>query len=188
MFIDKLLSIVLGISFLLMLACSESPSENETNTISVTRSLQQDPAFWDYAASSNMLQVELGRLAAKQGSAVKVKTLGQQAADFHSSALMNLKEVMAKEERIHLPDSLAGADKGLVKEFALLQGEAFDARYRSFVISSHRTQLDRYEEALSRADDQKTRDWLMDMRAHMRKTLDTLVQPDSVATPTPTPL
>ncbi|MCJ8165515.1 DUF4142 domain-containing protein [Pontibacter sp. E15-1] len=183
MFFDKLLSLAFGVLFLLMLACSGSPSENEADTISVTRSLQRDPAFWDYAASSNMLQAEIGRLATEKAASPKIKALGQQAADFHSQALVSLRKLVAGESNLQLPDSLGGADKGLVQEFMLLEGNEFDVRYRNFIISSHRTQLDRYEEAIGRADDQETRDWLMHMRAHMRKALDTLAQPDSVAMP-----
>lgn len=183
MFIDKLLTTLFGVLFLLMLACDGPSSNPEADTITVNRSIMYDPAFWDYAASSNMLQVEVGRLAAEKGSTEKVRALGQKAVDFHGNALERMQQIMADKEDIQLPDSLGGADRGLVQEFMLLEGEAFDTRYRDFVTSTHRTQLDRYEEALRRAENQKVRDWLMDMRAHMREELDELTHPDSVAAP-----
>ncbi|GAB3531005.1 hypothetical protein GCM10027443_12580 [Pontibacter brevis] len=183
MFIDKLLTILFGALFLLMLACDGSSSTSEENTITVSRSIQHDPAFWDYAASSNMLQVEISRLAIEKGTTEKTRALGQRAISFHSNSLERIKQLMADKDDIQLPDSLGGADRSLVQEFRLLEGEEFDTRYRDFITSTHRTQLDRYEEALRRADNQKIRDWLMDMRAHMREELDELTHPDSVAAP-----
>lgn len=183
MFTNKLLSTLLSASFVLVMACEGPSSNTESDIITVHRSLQYDPAFWDYAASSNMLQIEISRLAVEKGSTEKIRALGRRAVDFHSNALTRMQQLMAKNEDIQLPDSLGSADRGLVQEFRLLEGEEFDTRYRDFITSVHRTQLDRYEEALRRADNQKIRDWLMDMRAHMRAELDELTLPDSVAAP-----
>ncbi|MFD3001411.1 DUF4142 domain-containing protein [Pontibacter toksunensis] len=183
MFYDKLLTNLFGALFLLMLACDGPSSNPEAKTITVNRSIMYDPAFWDYAASSNMLQAEISRLAIEKGSTENIRAFGQRAADFHGGALKRMQRLMDGNDGVQLPDSLGSADRGLVQEFQLLEGEAFDTRYRDFIASSHRTQLDRYEEALRRADDQKVRDLLMDMRAHMREELDKLAQPDSAAMP-----
>ncbi|GAA4434285.1 hypothetical protein GCM10023188_25060 [Pontibacter saemangeumensis] len=180
MFADKPRHIAVALLFLLLQACSGSSSEGETTTIAVTQNLQDDPAFWDYAASSNLLQTEISQLAMKKGTDENVKRLGRQSAEFHRKALERLKVLVAKHAWIQLPDSLGDADKGLVQEFMLLEGEEFDARYRSFIISTHLAQLDRYEEALSKADNQATRDWLMGMRTHLKKEIDLLAHPDSV--------
>ncbi|RDV15561.1 DUF4142 domain-containing protein [Pontibacter diazotrophicus] len=176
----KLSTILFGALFPLMMACDRPSSNPEADTITVNRSIMYDPAFWDYAASSNMLQVEISRLAVEKGTTEKTRALGQRAVDFHGNALERMKKLMADKEKIQLPDSLGGADRGLVQEFQLLEGEEFDTRYRDFIASSHRTQIDRYEEALLRAENQKIRDLLMDMRAHMRDELDRLAVPDSV--------
>jgi putative membrane protein len=75
MFIPKLLSSACGAVFLLLLACSGPSAETETEApqIIVIRTLQDDPAFWDYAASSSMLQVGAGKLAMEKGSTAQVK-------------------------------------------------------------------------------------------------------------------
>lgn len=183
MLFDKLLSYTLGILFLLMLACSGPDTSDDARVITVQRELRHDPAFWDYAASSNMLQVEMGKLAQTKGTAAKTQALGQQAANYHGKALQRLKEMMAEEKQVRVPDSLGGADQGLVKEMMALEGSAFDTRYREFVIRTHTSQLDRYEEALRLTDDQATREWLTDMRLHLREQLNMLANPDSIAAP-----
>lgn len=167
--------------FLLLLQACDGPSAgDETNAIIVTQNIQQDPAFWDYAASSNMLQTEISLLAVEKGASENVKSLGSKSASVHRDALERLRKLTAKHDQIKLPDSLAEADRSLVQEFMLLEGEEFDTRYRNFIVSTHLAQLDRYEEALSKADDQETRDWLMFMRAHLRQELSLASQPDSV--------
>ncbi|MDX5436740.1 MAG: hypothetical protein LPK03_06065, partial [Pontibacter sp.] len=65
------------------------------------------------------------------------------------------------------------------QEFKLLEGAELDARYRDFIISTHKAQLTRYEEALAKAQDQRTRNWILDMHAHLRKEISELVELDS---------
>jgi predicted outer membrane protein len=176
MFLNKILSLPFGALFLVMLACDGPSSETNAKVPAVTRTLQNDPAFWDYAASSNMLQTEISRLATKKASTDTLRTFGQESVRFYEDALQQLKELAAEQGQIPLPDSLGAADKGLVKEFSLLEGEEFDTRYREFIISTHNAQLSRYEEALQNADDQNTRDWLLNMKTHTRQELQQLLQ------------
>jgi predicted outer membrane protein len=177
MFFDKMLSFTLGALFLLMLACDGPSSQTDAKTPAITSTLQNNPAFWDYAASSNMLQAEISRLAIEKSSTDTLRTLAHKSVGFYEKALQQLKELAAEQGQISLPDSLGAADKGLVKEFSLLEGQEFDTRYREFIISTHNAQLSRYEEALQKADDQPTRDWLLNMKTHTRQELEQLLQP-----------
>lgn len=182
MFIDKAVSLIFGIIFLFVLSCdgpsAESVAENAA-VVEKNKPLQNDPVFWDYAASSNMLQTEVGELAAEKGGTDSIKALGEKTVSFHSKAMQQLRSLVSKYENIHLPDSLGSADKDLVQEFKLLEGEAFNTRYRDFIVNSHRMQLELYQEALSRAEDKKTRDWLRAMLMHLRKELETVASADS---------
>ncbi|MFD1188029.1 DUF4142 domain-containing protein [Pontibacter rugosus] len=181
MFLDKVISVTLGAIFLLMLACEDPAAErSEAVAETHTRTLLDDPVFWDYAASSNLLQVQMAELAAKQGSTEHIRNLAREAADYHKQTLQQLKALVKKQEHIKLPIGLEGADKTLVQDFTLLEGEEFDLRYREFVLSTHNAQLNRYEEALTKADDQLTRDWIMDLRSHLRSKINLITQPDSV--------
>ncbi len=174
MFIDKLLGLITGLLFLLVLSC-DGPSNDSTNktiTIQTKRTLKADPAFWDYAASSNMLQTEIGQLVIEQGEPQALQAVAQKAVNFHSEALQELKVIAAQYNGIIIPDNLIGADNDLVKEFSLMKGEELANRYKAFVNSTHQSQLTRYEEALKIADDQQTKDWLIKMIAHLHEELD----------------
>lgn len=182
MLTDKLISFILGVIFLLVLACEGPAAEKDTaDTVpeTRTRTLLHEPAFWDYAASSNMLQVALGKLAEQKASSATLRGMAKDAVTYHAGALRQLQQLVSKQDNILLPDSLAGADQGLVQEMKLLEGEEFDLRYQEFIISTHNAQLDRYEEALVKADDQKIRDWIMDMRSHLRQEINAFSKLDS---------
>lgn len=182
MLTDKLISFILGVIFLLVLACEGPAAEKDTADAvpeTRTRTLLHEPAFWDYAASSNMLQVALGKLAEQKASSAKLRGMAKDAVTYHAGALRQLQQLVSKQDNILLPDSLAGADQGLVQEMKLLEGEEFDLRYQEFIISTHNAQLDRYEEALVKADDQKIRDWIMDMRSHLRQEINAFSKLDS---------
>lgn len=167
---------------MLVLACEGPAEDKEEDSPPVTQqrmhSLLHDPTFWDYAASSNLLQVELGQLAAEQAATDKVRQLGRQAAEVHGEALAQLRMLNPGGTMV-LPDSLGGADRGLVQEMRLLDVQEFDLRYREFILSTHNAQLDRYEEALAKTDDEKLRKWIEEMRLHLRQELNKLATTDS---------
>ncbi|MCX2741292.1 DUF4142 domain-containing protein [Pontibacter anaerobius] len=183
MFIDKVITLALGAMFLLALSC-EGPTAEEatTNNAPQKRTLQQEPTFWDYAASSNMLQVAIATVAAEKGTTEHIRNIASEAVAFHVKALEDLKALAERYDNIQLPDSLGAADLGLVLEFKLLEGEELDTHFREFVLSTHNAQLDTYEEAFLKADDTPTRDWLMDMRAHLRQEITAIAEADSVET------
>lgn len=180
MFIDKVITLTLGAVFLLLLACEGPASERrEKRKEAAIRTLLQEPAFWDYAASNNMLQVEIGKVVAEKGSTERIKSMAQEAVNYHSKALKDLQRLVRRHKSIQLPDTLAAADQGLVQEFRLLEGAELNARYRDFIISTHKAQLTSYEEALAKAQDQRTRNWILDMHAHLRKEISELAELDS---------
>ncbi|WP_299759047.1 DUF4142 domain-containing protein [uncultured Pontibacter sp.] len=179
MLLDKLLTFALATLFLIALSCEGPASETENQKdVPQKRTLQHEPAFWDYAASSNMLQVEIGKVAAEKGTSSQIRTFAAEAVNFHNKALEDLKVLAQQHNNIQLPDSLGAADLGLVLEFKMLEGEELDMHFREFVISTHNAQLKRYEEALLKAENPKTRIWLMDMRTHLQEEINSIAQAD----------
>ena len=180
MFIDKLLSLAIGLLFLLVLSCDGPAADSEKKAPIEQRTLSQDPVFWDYAASSNMLQAEIGQLAIERGEPATIKKIAEKAVSFHSTALTKLKTLASQQSGVHLPDSLTGADSQLVRDFEQLEGEEFNDRYRAFIVSTHRLQLERYQEALLKTEDIKTREWLTDMLLHLREEIQQFERVDSL--------
>lgn len=181
MFLDKLLSLVVGLIFLIALSCDgpTGKSGEENKAVATTRTLANDSAFWDYAVSSNILQTELGQLVQSKENA-QVRSLASEATRYHGNALEKLKRLAKGHYTGPLPDSLSGADRDMVNEFKLLEGEELATRYRAFISSTHQRQLARYQEALQRTEDPKIREWLNDMLLHLQQQLEHLSRMDSL--------
>jgi putative membrane protein len=184
MFLDKFISLIIGVLFLFAISC-DGPTSNEAGDKNFTTSkakkpLLQDPVFWDYAASSNMLQVELGKLALENASSEQMKSRGGNISDFHSKALSQIKSLVSEQPDIKLPDSLGTADRKLIDELRELKGEEFNTRYRDFILNTHKLQLERYQEALGRAENQKVKDWLQAMLIHLKDEFEIVSSPDSL--------
>lgn len=179
----KLIPLFAACIFAGLMSCDGPSTESKvTEAAILTDTHNLNPAFWDYAVSSNMLQIELGRLASEKGTTEQVKELGRKAEQFHTEAVQQLKNLGSGHKTIQFPDSLGSADKTMVNEFSALEGSDFDTRYLNHVLISHKSQLDRYEEAIQKADSPKLKEWLTAMQNHMRKQLQEVDQADSTQT------
>jgi len=69
-----------------------------------------DRKFVMSAAQGGLAEVQLGQLAAKNGSADTVKQFGQRMVDDHSKANDELKS-LASSKQVTLPDSMDAKDK-----------------------------------------------------------------------------
>ncbi|MHC2991573.1 hypothetical protein OB13_08250 [Pontibacter sp. HJ8] len=183
MLIDKLLTLAFGSIFLLLLACSDAPetlNQHTTETPPPVTNLSASTAFLDYAASTNLLQIELARLAIERAQSEEVKVMGEHALKYHTHALNKLRATVGEAQRAHLPDSLGTADQGIVREFTSLPAAEFDSRYRDYIISSHSSQLERFQEELLKVEEKKTRKWIMEVEEHLRERIQ-LAKSDTIA-------
>ncbi len=170
MFIDKIITLALGSIFLFLLACDSNQSaENTTRELTYQIETKEPSAiFWDYAATTSMLQSELSMLAAGKTTDTQVTVLADSALLLHTNALKRLHRIAEKYKDVQLPDSLSGADKEMVEEFKLLDEQEFATRYREYLELTHKTQLSRYSETLSETEDPALRQWLQTMREKLR--------------------
>ncbi len=185
MLTDKVLTLVFGLVFLMMIACSdnaETDNKQADGKPPVVREMSRSAAFVDYAASTNMLQTELARLALVRAQHAEVRNMAANLLEFYTAAQQELQQV-AEAEGLHtsLPDSLASADRATVEEFRKLSQEEFDARYTQFVHASQRTQIDHYQQMLLRADEQEIRAWVNEMQLQLRARMQLASQYDSAS-------
>lgn len=156
----------------MMIACSdtaETDTKQPDGKPPVLREMSRSAAFVDYAASTMMLQTELAKLAVERAQHEDVKALAEQMEAFYSEAQQKLKKVANAEGlQNSLPDSLGSADRATIEEFRKLPEAEFDERYRQFISSSQRSQVDHYQQMLLRADEQEIRDWVNEMQLQLR--------------------
>jgi putative membrane protein len=182
MFINKLIPFALGLILLFLPAC-DNRRTTQSDTTEVTYTLDRhepSPMFWDYAASTSMLQTELSKLASEKSQDSMILTFADSALVIHSKALTRLRRIAEKYKHIQLPDSLTGSDKEMVEEFKLLEGKEFEKRYLEYLMLNHKAQLNRYQETLNETEDPALRQWLNTMRTRLRSQLQFYAEADTV--------
>jgi putative membrane protein len=87
-----------------------------------------DKAFLKRVAVDNMMQMELGKLAAEKGSSDAVKQYGRKMADDRQKAHEELTQ-LASKQGVTVPDALDSKHKGKVDKLAKLDGQNFDKAF-----------------------------------------------------------
>jgi len=125
-----------------------------------------DRAFVMEAAMGGMMEVELGRVAAQQGTSDAVKQFGQRMVDDHSKANDELKQV-ATTKGLTLPAELDEKHKNDLAKMSKLTGAEFDKAYSKAMLSDHNKDVAAFEKQSKKGTDP-------DIKAFAAKTLPTL--------------
>ena len=126
----------------------------------------QDHNFLMDAAMGGLMEVELGRVAAQQGTSEAVKQFGQRMVDDHSKANQDLMSV-ASSKGITLPTTLDEKHQKELTKMSSLTGAEFDREYTKMMLSDHRKDVSEFEKESTRGTD-------ADLKAFATKTLPTL--------------
>jgi len=136
------------------------------NTKSADRMGSADNSFVTKAAAGGMAEVELGKLAASQGSSEKVKQFGQKMVDDHSKANEELKEIAAKKN-ITLPTGLDAKAQATRDRLTKLSGAQFDHAYMQDMLKDHKADVAEFRKESTSGQD-------AEVKAFAAKTLPTL--------------
>lgn len=94
-----------------------------------------DTAFITKAAEGGMAEVELGKLAEKNGQKEDVKNFGSQMVKDHGKANENLKNIAAKMN-VPVPDKMSAKHQGAIDKLSKA-GATFDMEYIVRMIFEH---------------------------------------------------
>ena len=125
-----------------------------------------DRDFLMDAAMGGLMEVELGRVAAQQGTSEAVKQFGQRMVDDHSKANQELM-TLATSKGITLPTTLDDKHREHVTKMSAMSGADFDREYSKMMLSDHRKDVSEFEKESTRGTD-------ADLKAFATKTLPTL--------------
>ncbi len=175
------LSTALGVFGLLATACGTQPdSSGNANIAPIVKTEPATPpsdkgdkivtggdlAFMNDAAPGNMAEVELGRLAVKQGASKEVKQFGQKMIDDHSKAGQELMKV-AQQKNVTLPPDVLPIHKEALAKLSKLSGADFDREYVKAMVEDHEKDVAAFDATAKTAAD-------ADVKAFATKTLPTL--------------
>ena len=125
-----------------------------------------DQKFVMEAAMGGMMEVELGRRAAQQGTSDAVKQFGQRMADDHSKANAELM-IIASSKGITLPTDVDAKHRAMIGRLARMTGPAFDKAYAKEMVSDHNKDVSAFQKEAASGGDS-------DVKAFASKTLPTL--------------
>lgn len=102
-----------------------------------------DTDFARQAASTGLLEVELGNYAAMNAADPDVKRFARAMVDDHSRVNQELED-LARREGIRLQSSMSVAHREEATKLMSLQGEAFDSAYVEAMVDGHQQAVDAF--------------------------------------------
>jgi putative membrane protein len=126
----------------------------------------QDTNFLMEAAIGGMMEVELGRIAARQGNSDAVKQFGQRMVDDHSQANTELMQ-LASSKGVTLPTQLDEKHRDEITKMSKMSGAEFDRAYSKMMVSDHNKDVAEFQKESTKGADAY-------VKAFAAKTLPTL--------------
>ena len=119
---------------------------------------QQDHAFLRKAATGDMFEMELGRLAQRNGQKPVVKEFGTWMECDHSLLQQMLRQV-AGQVGVAVPRQLNPKDRRQLEELSRLTGDRFDRAYTRHMVKDHGKDIQEFRKKLETAKTQPSRIW-----------------------------
>lgn len=157
------------------------------NTLPAADKLDDDDVtFIEHAAVGGMMEVELGRLAAKRATNAEVRAFAQRMVEDHGKANEELTK-LARDKGVTLPAELTLDARDMQARLDATKPEDFDEAYMEMMVDDHEKDVKMFEEQAKDAEDTDLRAFadgcLPTLRSHRdaAKVLDERLDDDSTA-------
>jgi putative membrane protein len=128
-------------AFLFVAGCAQTQRAADT-TVAVARAQvnptlsTSDAAFMTTAARGGLAEVEMGRLAQRNGRSAAVKRFGQQMVSHHGQSNQEMM-ALAQQKQVTPPASMGAEHQRIYDDLAKLRGSAFDRAYAQAMVRDH---------------------------------------------------
>jgi putative membrane protein len=134
-----------------------------------------DSDFLREAIVGNRTEIELGRVAVKQGQSDKVRDFGQHMIDDHVKMLEGTRS-LARSKGMDVDDQLSFSGQNEVNRLNAMNGADFDRAYMRAMVLDHERDADAYDRASRTAEDSSVRSLaardVSTIREHLRMARD----------------
>jgi len=134
----------------------------ETATDSISDARNDDSDYLVAAAETDLMEIELGKLALKKSTNPKVKELANMMIDQHTKASTATKS-LASNKQIALPAALTDKGKEAYDDLDKKTGKDFDDAYADKMVDGHEDAISKIKDASEHAKDAEVRQWAADM-------------------------
>ena len=114
--------------------------------------------FIKETSSSNLMEVQLGRVAHDKGSVPQVRDYGDQMVLDYGKASEELTAIAA-QSNLKLPVLVVRKHTLLIARLSKLSGREFDGQYLQAMLKSHTTNIARFNKALKKVKDPDLKAW-----------------------------
>lgn len=161
-------------------SCKQEPKAEDTKEVAEesneakfedNENKEYDSEFLVAAAETDLMEIEIGKLAVSKGTHAHVKEFGKMLIDDHSKSAETMKPFAA---RLNVTLPAAITEKGRERYEDLneeKQGSAFDKEFADMMVKGHKEAIDKMEKAADKANDPEIRAWAAGMvptlKAHL---------------------
>ncbi|QWV96761.1 DUF4142 domain-containing protein [Geomonas nitrogeniifigens] len=117
-----------------------------------------EKSFVKEAASSGMMEVELGQMAKEKGKSQEVKDFGQMMATDHGKANDELKSVAGN--RVKMPTKLELKHKATVDKLSKASVDEFDKKYAEAMLKDHKKDVEKFKKESKKVKDPELKGWI----------------------------
>lgn len=149
----------------------EANEENLEAKDSVNDAMEKDSDYLIAAAETNLMQIELGKLAMSKSTNTSIKDLAKMMIDQHIKASEKLNPLAASKQVV-LPMALTDKGKDKYENLNKKSGKDFDDAYVDMMVNGHEDAISKIKDASEDAKDADIRAWA----AAMLPTLNTHLQ------------
>lgn len=147
----KMIRLILALGTATALSTSFTSGEEKSD-----KATAAEMAFMQKAADAGMTEVELGKVAEKNGQRDDVKKFGAHMVTDHGKANDDLKSIASKIE-VTLPEKVSPAHQAKIDKMSKMSGAAFDTGYVKGMVADHEKTVADFEQAsgMARNEDLK---------------------------------
>jgi putative membrane protein len=126
------------------MAGSGTAAAADMTAFMATFATMPDPTFLMTAASSNLLEIQMGQMAAQKSANADVKRFGQMMVDHHTKATQQLQTVAAPLG-VTLPQTMMPVHQAMADRLTSKSGKAFDEDYMDAMEVAHKMDIAMFE-------------------------------------------
>ncbi|GAB3305282.1 DUF4142 domain-containing protein [Hymenobacter humi] len=119
-------------------------ASTDVTAFMATFATMQDPVFLMNAASSNMLEVRAGQMAAQKATRPDVRKFAQMMVSHHSSSTQEVKAV-AMPLGVKMPQTMLPVHQALADQLMNKSGKNFDEAYMDLMETAHKLDVAMFE-------------------------------------------
>lgn len=141
---------------------AEELNDAATANDSIGEAKEDDSAYLVAAAETDLMEIELGKLALSKTSNAKTKELANMMIEQHTKASGKLKP-LAESKQMMIPSSLTEKGKEHYEDLNKKTGKDFDETYADMMVKGHEDAIEKMKDAAEDAKDADIRKWAADM-------------------------